>query len=259
MKPKKFNGFHSAIEVWHSELKDVWSVYLVNEIETDQLELLRKRYKDRGLKPPSYTALVIKAIALAIDAEREQFPELNGFIWRFLFFRKIHIYQKISCGCVVAVDMDGEDRVAVGVVQEPQKKSLSEVTEAVQGFSQPGSTAMKNVSLFYGVPKILQRFFNWIGALSPSIRYENRGTFNITSVGKFGVDIQTVPQSASLQFGFGLIRDRVVARDGKPVVVPTFNLTVAFDRRIMNGKPASLVMDRIRKILQSPDLGGTEK
>lgn len=251
----RFTGFHNAIEVWQSEMKHVWQVYLVNEIEADRLGQLREKYKAKGLKPPSYTALVIKAIAMAMSEERKGFPEINGYIWRFLFLKKIVIYDRISCGCVVSVEMEGQDRVAVGVIEDPEKKPLMEITEGIQKISDPDSPGMKNVKLFYGVPKLVQRFFNWIGSLSTKIRFENRGTFNITSVGKFGVDIQTAPQSASLQFGFGLIRDRVVARDGKPIVVPTFNLTCSFDRRIMNGKAASLVMARAREILQSAEFG----
>jgi pyruvate/2-oxoglutarate dehydrogenase complex dihydrolipoamide acyltransferase (E2) component len=249
----RFTGFHNAVEVWHREIKNVWQIQLVNEIESDRLEALRESYKKRGIKPPSYTALVIKAIAMAMDEERKLYPEINAFIRRFLWFRKIVVFDRISCGCVVSVEIDGQDRVGVVVVEDPEKKSFQEITTAIQSFSEPNSAGMKNIKLFYGVPKLLQMFFNWIGALSTTIRFESRGTFSITTVGKFGVDVQGTPQSGSLQFGFGVIRDRVVARDGKPFVAPTFNLTCCFDRRIMNGKAAARVLDRIRKILNAAD------
>lgn len=256
-KKQKFNGFHRAVEVWHSEMKHVWPIYLINEIEADRLELLRKTYKDRGLKAPSYNALVIKAVAKAIDEQRKTFPEINAYFWRFLFWKKFVVYERISCGVVVAIDMEEQDRIAVGVVEDPEKKSLVEITESIQNYSKPASLAMKNITLFYKVPKVLQMLFNWIGAHSTKIRFENRGTFNITSIGKFGVDIQTAPQSASLQFGFGVVRDRVVVREGKPFVTPTFYLTCSFDRRIMNGRSASIVLARAREILQAADFGET--
>jgi hypothetical protein len=48
-----------------------------------------------------------------------------------------------------------------------------------------------------------------------------------------------------------LVKPRVVAREGKPVVRPTFQLTLAFDRRVMVGAAAAKVFGRLVAILEN--------
>ena len=74
-------------------------------------------------------------------------------------------------------------------------------------------------------------------------------------MGKFGADFHlSLPQTSTLQFGMGAVKDRVVARAGLPVVVKTMNLTLSFDRILMNGRPAGILLETIARIMTQLEL-----
>ena len=81
------------------------------------------------------------------------------------------------------------------------------------------------------------------------------GTFTISNLGMFNVDafsaIIIPPQAAIL--AVGRIADRVVAREGKPVVRPTISLTLSVDHRVADGAKAARFLDDLVQALQTPD------
>lgn len=248
----RYTGFHRALEIDHRGHRASWQIHISNEIEADRLDDLRQLYRERGHQPPSYTAIVIKAIALAISEIKEQHPQINSFLRDILGFKSIHTFDGVSAGCATALDT--EEAVIVGVVLEPHTKPLETITQELAGFSKHDSRFAKDALVFYRLPKAIQRLAYWFGKNLSKVRYERRGTFCLNPVGKFGVDVHvSLPQTSSLQFGMGAVRDRVVARDGKPFVTKTFFLTVSFDRRLMNGRPPSILMSRVREILNRAD------
>ncbi len=255
----KYTGFHRLLEIDHySHQRDSWQIHLFNEIEVDRIEALREAFKKKGLKAPSYTAFVMKGIAQAIAEFRPKYPQINSFLKNWFGFKSIVVFDGISAGCSVA--LDHEDAVSVGVVQEPQSKSLMTITEELVQISNPNHQSVKNLVFFFRLPRLLQRFLHEVSKRSTKMRYENRGTFCINPVGKFGVDAHlSLPQTSCLQFGMGVIRDRVVARKGVPLVVKTFYLTVSFDRRLMNGRPCAMLMERIQKILNQAEFDDWKK
>jgi len=80
------------------------------------------------------------------------------------------------------------------------------------------------------------------------------GTFTLTNLGMFGVDafnaILNPPQAALL--AVGRIADRVVARDGQPVVRPTVYLTLSVDHRILDGANAAQFLTEIVAVVEEP-------
>ena len=252
----KWTGHFKAAEVWRRESSRTWPIAMFNEIDATELEKIRARYKAKNLKAPSYTALVIKAIAQAIAEHKDQHPVVNGYVRQFLFFRSIHIFPEISCGFSKSVEHEGQELVLPGFIPSPEKLSLEAISDYLQSMSDPTQHPLfEGIRTFYKLPFFLQQFLNWLGAFVPSMRFSSRGSFNLTSVGFLGLDYHALPQSGALQFGIGLVRDRVVAQAGVPVVAKTFILFGSFDRRLMSGKPAALVMARVREILESDELG----
>lgn len=246
----RYSGFHRAIDLDYQSTKRIWQSHLANEIEADQLENLRELYRRNGLKPPSYTALVVKAIAKAVDELKTEYPELNSFLKRGWFRRSIHLFEKVSAGVAVSYQCDEEDYVAIAVIEEPQKQGLAEISKALQDASSLKSVPVQNAIRYYKQPWLLQKISYWISQNLSFIRYKYRGTFCVSSLGKYGVDYQlTLPQAATLQFGFGEVRDRVFARDGKPYVCKGFLLTLSINRLIMNGPAPSALLHRVREIL----------
>ena len=81
------------------------------------------------------------------------------------------------------------------------------------------------------------------------------GTFTISNLGMFKVDsftaIITPPQAAIL--AVGAVSDRVVARDGKPVVRPIMTLTLSSDHRVIDGARAAAFLNDLVEAIQEPE------
>ncbi len=249
----RFTGFHRAIAIFHREHRQTFPIHFGNEILVEELDKLRNRYKQAGLQAPSYTAMVIKAIAIGIKETSKQYPEINSFLTGFAGWKTIHTFDRISAGVAVSRDEDGLDRTIHGVIQDPEQTPLSKITAQLKIFSTgvvKDIDYLRNCYYLFRAPRIVQEIICWCGKTFPKNRRLYRGTFAITTIGKFGVDWQLMlPQSATLQFGFGAIRERPVVKDGQVVSARTFYLTHSFDRRLMNGKPCTILMERIREIL----------
>ena len=81
------------------------------------------------------------------------------------------------------------------------------------------------------------------------------GTFTISNLGMFNVDAFTAiiisPQAAIL--AVGRIADRVVAKDGKPVVRPMISLTLSVDHRVADGARAARFLDDLAQAILDPN------
>ena len=252
----RFTAVHRALRILHRQEKRTWSICFGNEVNAAAMDALRQRYREAGLAPPSYTAMVVKAIALGIDSLRGRFPELNSTFCGLPGFRWIHVFDDLSAG--VAISRDGaedQDLVYFSVYQSPQRQRLSDMSrqlrdEATRPVQEVAT--LREAERVLTLPPLVQNLILGLGAMIPRARQRFRGTFALTSVGKFGVDYQfTLPQTACLHFGFGSIRERPVVADGRVTVARTFCLTVSFDRRLMNGRPPAALMGRIREILET--------
>ena len=250
----RYTGFHRLMRFVHREVRGAWQVHFGNEIETDQLDRFRQRYKDQNLIPPSYTAMVIKSTAVAMKELIPTYPQINSMLVGFPGWRRIHTFDRISAGVAVSRNDDGQDGVVVGVIEDPEAQTLTYITEHLQQMATapvqdvPG---MRNCYYLYRAPAPIQWLIAKMGHAIPEYRRRYRGTFSLTTVGKFGVDWQlSLPLAgATIQLGFGHIRQRPVVRDGQVVPANTFNLSMTFDRLLMNGRPCAMLFERIRQIL----------
>lgn len=246
-----YDGYHRAVELWRRETASAWGVMMVNEINAGEIETARLRLRAAGRPAPSYTAFVIKATAQAIAEMKGAEPTLNGYLKNFLGFKKIHVFEEVSCGFSKAAVVEGQEIVLPGRITTPQTKSLNAITaELKEQSSGKDEKRLKEVLMFYRLPGVLQKLLLWVGAYFPKLRADTRGSYSFTSVGHLGVDWHGLPQSSALQFGMGQVRDRVFAVNGQPKVLKGFDLMCSFDRRFMSGKPAAELIARVRYILE---------
>ena len=82
-----------------------------------------------------------------------------------------------------------------------------------------------------------------------------RGTFTISNLGMYGVDafsaLITPPQAAVL--AVGRIADRVVARNGAPVIRPMATATLSCDHRVLDGAKAAAFLDDLATAIEAAD------
>ncbi|MCL6630308.1 MAG: 2-oxo acid dehydrogenase subunit E2, partial [Armatimonadetes bacterium] len=90
------------------------------------------------------------------------------------------------------------------------------------------------------------------GNLSPA--EISGGTFTITNLGSYGVDIFnpiiTPGQSAIL--GVCRIAEKPVVVDGQVAIRSMMNLCLSFDHRVLDGAPAAEFLQTLKRLLESP-------
>jgi pyruvate dehydrogenase E2 component (dihydrolipoamide acetyltransferase) len=82
------------------------------------------------------------------------------------------------------------------------------------------------------------------------------GSFTVSNLGMYGVEqfvaVLNPPQAAIL--AVGAVEDRIVARDGEPVVRPLLTMTMACDHRALDGATASDFLRTVKDFLEEPGL-----
>jgi len=255
----RYSGFHRVVQHIHADVRQRWPVCLANEVQVDALSALRTAVRGLGQSPPSYTAMVTCAAAMAIDQVQKQYPEVNAMIGRWMFWRWLHHFEQISAGVAVSRQEQELDRIYVEVVRQPQQMQLDRITGQLKHAATAPAEQLADYQAcrdLYQRPGWLQRVMIWLGVNVPRLHARYRGTFSLTTVGKFGADLMAVmPLTTPVQFGFGNVRSRAVARGKGVTVACTMWLTMAFDRRLLNGLPASQVLGRICHVLETADDG----
>jgi pyruvate dehydrogenase E2 component (dihydrolipoamide acetyltransferase) len=174
--------------------------------------------KLRGEKQISYTELLVKAVAEAL----KRHPLLNSTLTDD---EKIKVYEDINVGVAVAT----EQGLVVPVIHSADKMSLEEIAAKLRDSAEKardGKLAKEDV---------------------------NGGTFTITNLGMFGVDlfmpIINPPEAAIL--AVGRIRDKPVAEGKEILIKPVMTLSLAYDHRIVDGAPAAEFLQEIKKTLEA--------
>jgi len=167
----------------------------------------------------SYTDMLVKAVAKALT----EHPVMNSTLER----DQIKIFADVNVGVAVAT----EKGLVVPVVRNADKKEVREISLALKELvekAREGKLAREEIS---------------------------GGTFTITNLGMFGVDMFTPiinpPETAIL--GVGRLVERPVVVDKDIVIKPVMQLSLSFDHRVVDGVPAAQFLQRVKQVLESPE------
>ncbi len=79
------------------------------------------------------------------------------------------------------------------------------------------------------------------------------GTFTITNLGMYGVDvffpIINPPETAIL--GVGRVVEKPAAVDGQVTIKPSMQLSLVYDHRIVDGAPAARFLQTVKQVLET--------
>lgn len=191
----------------------------MSEVMSLRLQFNNANAQNKGCRI-TYNDFIIKATANAL----KDCPSINSQV----VGNAIKRMGTINIGLAVAVD----DGLLVPVICNADQLSIIEIAEL--------STSL--------VDKAKQ------GLLS----YDDlgNGTFTITSLGSYGIDMFTpiinYPESAIL--GVGCIKKVPVVKDESIQILPIIILSLSFDHRIIDGAPAAIFLQKIRYYLENPIL-----
>jgi len=168
----------------------------------------------------SYTDILVKVLAMVL---REQ-PVFNSRLEADL----IRLIDEINVGIAIEV----EEGLIVPVVREADKKTLTEIAKTTKQLIEGARQGKLSSSELTG------------------------GTFTISNLGSYGIDVFTPlinpPETAIL--GVGRIADKPIARNGEVNIKPMMCLSLSFDHRVIDGALAARFLHRIREILEAPSV-----
>lgn len=191
----------------------------------------------------TYTHLIVKAAALALEEE----SEVNS-VWTA---RGILHLGDIRIGLPVHVEGGTPDVV----IENPQSKSLPLIAQELDEMA----AELRSKPIRPGKEELLLRLPQTIATLAikylknyppPSVKRDF--IFRITNFGQWGID-RTIPAiTSSPMLTTGRVADRVMAVDGVLDIRPTVSLTLAYDCRVIDDTQASRFLVRLKDLLENP-------
>ncbi|MEM2917397.1 MAG: dihydrolipoamide acetyltransferase family protein [Candidatus Bathyarchaeia archaeon] len=183
-------------------------------MEVDMTEASKLREKTQF----SYTEILVKAVAEAL----KKHPMINSTLEE----DKIKVFEDINIGIAVAT----EKGLVVPVVRNADKKSLPEIASEIKELvekAREGKLTKEDVS---------------------------GGTFTITNLGMFGVDVFTpiISPSETAILGVGRIIEKPVVVGGEIKIKPMMTLSLSYDHRVIDGAPAAQFLKTIKETLEKP-------
>ena len=167
----------------------------------------------------SYTDMLVKAVAKALA----EHPIINSTLEN----EKIKIFADINVGVAVAT----ERGLIVPVIYDADRKTLEEIASVSKELIEKTKQGRLTKEELTG------------------------GTFTITNLGMYGVDVFTPivnpPETAIL--GVGRVVERPVVVDKQMVVRPVMQLSLTFDHRVVDGAPAAEFLQKVKQVMESPD------
>lgn len=219
---------------------------LAVEVDMTRARAVVEALRVRGLKA-TYNHVVVRAAALALTRH----PEIHLFV---VGSRRAYL-ESVDIGLSVASSVAA---APIMILKDAGRRRLPELTEEIIRRA-PEVRAQQEQEL-----AVLRRWgwllpFRWMrrGLLRLAcghiaFRRKLVGTFQVTCL---PIDL-TAPLSvtAAGTLGVGLVRDRVVAVDGRPEVRPTVLLSCAIDHRAWDGMRAYTFLHEVKQTLESTAL-----
>ena len=179
---------------------------------------LKEQYRDLGLQVPSLNDFIVRAASLAL----RKHPILNSTI----VDKEIHLLSHIHMGMAVAVP---------------------------GGLMVPVSRDADTLSIFE-LARITRELAEDCRAGSISLDALEGGTFAVTSLGTYGVDMFTPvinPGNVGI-LGVGRLREGGKWEGERFVKTQVLTLSLTFDHRVVDGAPAAEFLQTVNELLARP-------
>lgn len=193
-------------------------VTITMEARMDTMLGHRKGLHNKTGEEISITAYVVKAAAKALEDHQMINSSLEG--------DELRLYSDIN----VAVAINTPDGLVAPIIPQTNKRSILEISRGIRDLTERAIQNKLAVTDLTG------------------------GTFTVTNLGGFGVDlfapIINPPQCAIL--GFGRTSEKPVIIEKQVQVASITTLSLVFDHRIVDGVPAAQYLQRVKELLEDP-------
>ncbi len=193
----------------------------MDEADVTDLEIFRKRERDRRKDKPgghlTLLAFVIKAVTAGVKAA----PSFNASLDPF----KNEIVYKKYYNIGIAVDTG--KGLMVPVIRDTDRKSIMEISADIERLAAAAREGNINVKDLQG------------------------GTFTITNIGPLGGTalLPTINYPEVAILAMGAVQEKPVVRNGEIVIRTILPITLAFDHRVADGADAArFVSEMVREL-----------
>ena len=204
----------------YNSLQGTAQTTLATEVNVEKLtkvyKSLKGQYTAAGVKL-SYTALLVKAVAMAIENH-------EGIRTQYVDDKHVKIVSKIDIG--IAVDVPGG--LIVPVIRDANLKDLRTICMDLADISERAKAGKLTA--------------NDMGGACTTIT--NLGMFDIT----YFTPVLNTPETTIL--GLGAIIEKPVIRDGGIFIEHVMNMSITHDHRVANGAPCARFLQEVNKNLQ---------
>jgi pyruvate dehydrogenase E2 component (dihydrolipoamide acetyltransferase) len=208
-------------ERMHASLQEMAQLTMAMEVTMDEAVKLRSalvaEWTPDGVKP-SYTDLVIKAVAKALVRH----PLLNATMRA----TEIELLPLVHVGMAVALD----EGLVVPVIRDADTLPLKDLASTSTRLADAARTGTLGLDDMAGA------------------------TFSVTALGMAGVDFFTPvinPPNVAI-LGVGRIREGLAWDGDRPVKQHQMTLSLTIDHRAVDGAPGAAFLNTVRELLESP-------
>jgi hypothetical protein len=235
--------FHDA-----QRLSEPPGFLLVEEVDMRATQEIVARLREQHIKG-TYTHVVVRAAALALTRH----PELHRLLLgkRLVYPGTIDIGLSVSGEAMAAsltlVLRDSGQKNLVQLAQEITKR-----VPEVRAEEEQTLRMLRKVARWLPAAWMRRTLLRLMMSRLSTVR-EMAGTFYVTCFphAYFGATFKFMTPGA---LSFSRVEDRVVVKDGQPVVRPMALFGFTLDHRVWTGSTASIVLKEMKEILESGEL-----
>jgi pyruvate/2-oxoglutarate dehydrogenase complex dihydrolipoamide acyltransferase (E2) component len=246
--------FEANSSIVEHEVRPGRTISFLGEVDLSEIEKLRTHAPP--IRQPSYTAFVVKAVALAL----REFPSANRRVYDSGFWPfggpRLQNFTRRDVAVAIEREIPGAEGTAfIDILRDADTAPLDEITTALKAL---GKADVSKNAHWSELSASISRFPSWIShrlirrrLSSPEHWVKTRGgAVLVSSPVKDGVDavLGTWSHPIGVSFGEAKKRPMVVGNVVEPRT--TFFLSLNFDRRIMTGSQAARFFHRIVEILE---------
>lgn len=209
----------------------------------------RKRYEEKKGVHLSLTHLTVKACALAML----KYPKMSYMRSKYTFIQP----SSMDIGVSVAADLNiaptvvikSAERKSLDVIAEELKTKSAEIDRKIRDFMKLVNTLGRFVPGKFFRHRIIRRSMrNW------KLNRETIGIFQITSPGKFGVELSMTNVFATTGLlAINAIQDKLVLINGRLENRPYVTFSLHIDHRVMDAAYGAKFLAEVIRLIKNPE------
>lgn len=225
-------------------------ILISTEVDLSKIQKLFKSCQNNICKV-GYTSMVVKSAADSINQSG-----IGNLSIRQYPTKRIITFKSLSAKVTVEREVDGIPVVFPGLIENVDQLTVLEIEQILRYYSE---TPIGEIPLFKKIlrmdryPAFIRNIWIKTTALRTEGLHKLLGSFTVTSLGKYGIDVFFPLIASTITLGVGAVKDRPVVKTGKIVIHPVITLNLIFDHRVVDGANAARLLEMIRKRLETGD------